>query len=147
MPELITVQSMAGDIIVDKEKMPEKKNIHPAGFGNWSSIQHAETIKYGYIIPHDAEAGLYSQSIDMDELSRACGMIPAKHIFILGCCFSGVAALTSRAAPRTGTKLDYDAYLREATERSARKILTAGASDEFAADSGLCPGILRSLRH
>jgi uncharacterized caspase-like protein len=113
-----------------------------AGHGTtWSSIQDAETIKYGYIIPHDAEAGLYSQYIDMDELRRACGMIPAKHILvILDCCFSGVAALTSRAAPRTGTELDYDAYLREATERSARQILTAGASDEFAADSGLCPG-------
>ncbi len=113
-----------------------------AGHGTtWSSIQDAETIKYGYIIPHDAEAGKYSQYIDMDELRRACGMIPAKHILIiLDCCFSGVAALTSRAAPRTGTELDYDAYLREATERSARQILTAGASDEFAADSGLCPG-------
>ncbi len=97
--------------------------------------------KRGYLIPHDAKAGRYADYIDMSELRDACGWISAKHILlILDCCFSGVAAITARAAPTAEQRVITDAYLQEITRRSAWQVLTAGASDELAADSGDRPG-------
>lgn len=97
--------------------------------------------KRGYLIPHDAKAGKYADYIDMSELRDACGWIKAKHILlILDCCFSGVAAITSRAAPSIDQRVMTDRYLQEITRRSAWQVLTAGASDELAADSGNRPG-------
>ncbi len=97
--------------------------------------------KRGYLIPHDAKAGKYADYIDMSELRDACGWIKAKHILlILDCCFSGVAAITSRAAPTMDQRVITDRYLQEITRRSAWQVLTAGASDELAADSGNRPG-------
>ncbi len=95
----------------------------------------------GYLVPVDAESGFYADYIEVRELAFACGAMPAKHIlFILDCCFSGVAAVAARAEPRrTPNQLD-DRYLRRITERHAWQILTAGNKDELVADSGLRAG-------
>lgn len=98
-------------------------------------------FKRGYIIPQNGEAGKYSTYIDMEEIRDACNWIPAKHILIiLDCCFSGIAAVTSRSTPTTSPTVMNDAYLKRITERQARQVLTAGASDEVVADSGSRPG-------
>jgi hypothetical protein len=96
---------------------------------------------YGYLIPQDARDGKYYTYLDMEELRRACGLIAAKHIlFILDCCFSGIAAVTARSmGPDRPTIVD-DTYLQSVTKRRAWQVLTAGASDELAADSGSRPG-------
>ncbi len=95
----------------------------------------------GYLIPQDAEQSKYADYVDMAELRGACEWIKAKHIFIiLDCCFSGVAAIASRAAPQLPPRVLTDVYLQRITEQSAWQILTAGASDELAADSGTRPG-------
>jgi hypothetical protein len=95
----------------------------------------------GYLIPQNAKADQYSTYIDMDELRDACGFIPAKHILIiLDCCFSGVAAVTTRAVPAQIPLVFTDSYLKQITQRPAWQVLTAGASDELVADSGSRPG-------
>ena len=95
----------------------------------------------GYLIPQDAEQSKYADYVDMAELRGACEWIKAKHIFIvLDCCFSGVAAIASRAAPQLPPRVLTDVYLQRITEQGAWQILTAGASDELAADSGTRPG-------
>ncbi len=95
----------------------------------------------GYLIPYGAQYGKYADYVDMSELHGACEWIKAKHILIiLDCCFSGVAAVASRAAPPIPPKLLTDVYLQRITEQNAWQILTAGASDELAADSGTRPG-------
>jgi formylglycine-generating enzyme required for sulfatase activity len=95
----------------------------------------------GYLIPYGARQDRYADYVDMSELQDACRWIPAKHILIiLDCCFSGVAAITARAVPPAPPQLLNDVFVKRITERPAWQILTAGASDEFAADSGARPG-------
>ncbi len=109
--------------------------------GHGTTRESGQGEKRGYLIPHDAKAGKYAEYVDMSELRDACGWITAKHILlILDCCFSGVAAITSRSVPTTAQQTINDAYLREITQRGAWQVLTAGASDELAADSGARPG-------
>ena len=135
------------DTLMDwlRDKLPAQigKNdrlvIFFAGHGTTRESGRGE--KRGYLIPHDAQAGKYADYIDMTELRDACGWIRAKHILlVLDCCFSGVAAIASRAAPPVEQRVMTDAYLQEITRRSAWQVLTAGASDELAADSGSRPG-------
>jgi len=98
-------------------------------------------FKEGYIIPYDGRAGKYYSYIEMEDVRKACDWIPAKHILlILDCCFSGVAAITSRSTFQQGPEAINDAYLTRITQRGARQIMTAGASDELVADSGSRPG-------
>ncbi len=109
--------------------------------GHGATRESGRGEKRGYLIPHDAQAGKYADYLDMTELRDACGWIRAKHILlVLDCCFSGVAAITARSAPPEQQRTITDAYLAEITRRSAWQVLTAGASDELAADSGSRPG-------
>jgi formylglycine-generating enzyme len=95
----------------------------------------------GYLIPQDAKAEQYHTYIDMTEVSDACGFIRAKHIFlILDCCFSGVVAVARAVSPPASPESITNAYLREITQRPAWQVLTAGAEDQLAADSGSRPG-------
>jgi uncharacterized caspase-like protein len=95
----------------------------------------------GYLIPYGARQGKFSGYVDMDELRKACQVISAKHVLIvLDCCFSGVAAVASRATPKTPPTLLNDAYLKRITAQSAWQILTAGDMDDLVADSGMRPG-------
>ena len=62
-------------------------------------------------------------------------------LFILDCCFSGVAATTARATPAwLASESIGDSYLRRITGKKAWQVLTAGDSDDLAADSGFRPG-------
>lgn len=95
----------------------------------------------GYLIPQDARQGYYSDYIKMSEIRETCGYILAKHILIiLDCCFSGVAAVRSMVSPASSPHILTDAYIKHITERKAWQIMTAGAKDELAADSGTRPG-------
>lgn len=95
------------------------------------------TIQQGFLIPQDAKKGLFADYIDMSTLHNACNYINAKHIlFVLDCCFSGVAALGTRSEPGLSPQTVTAPYLRRITERKAWQILTAGDKDDKAADSG-----------
>lgn len=99
--------------------------------------------RIGYIVPQDARKDTLIDHIDMDELRKACDRIPAKHILIiLDCCFSGVAAITSRirGRPEESPKQLTDVYLRKLTEKKAYQIMTAGDVDQPIRDSGNIPG-------
>jgi hypothetical protein len=111
-------------------------------FAGHGTTQHstAGNIR-GYIIPQDARRGHYGDYIDMAELREACGYIPAKHVLIiLDCCFSGVAAIGSKAVPSPPPMVLTDAYLQRITRRKAWQMLAAGDQDDLAADSGMRPG-------
>src|SRR5215510_7091743 len=94
--------------------------------GHGATRELAQGGRRGYLIPHDAEPAKYAGYVDMQELSNACGLIPAKHIFIiLDCCFSGVAAIASRAGtPSLPERIINDAYLKKITDKRAWQILT-----------------------
>jgi formylglycine-generating enzyme required for sulfatase activity len=125
-----------------RDKLPEgtQKNDRVIFFFAGHGVTQA-TIqggKRGYLAPYDAEKGEYANYIEMWELLQACSTIAAKHILIiLDCCFSGVAAVSARAAPRPTPKEITDPYLRRITEKDTWQILTAGDSDDMVADSSL----------
>lgn len=95
----------------------------------------------GFVVPYGAQFGRFGDYLAMEEFRESFYFIPARHIFlILDCCFSGVAALRTRASLPKLPEVLSDAYLRKIVQRSAWQILTAGASDERVADSGLRRG-------
>ncbi|MCD6326580.1 SUMF1/EgtB/PvdO family nonheme iron enzyme [bacterium] len=79
----------------------------------------------GYLIPFDGNLEkLHSSCISMEEINEAASVICAKHtLFVLDCCFSGMAGLRPRACiiPRPLDKALADPCVR---------IITAGKSDE-----------------
>ncbi len=84
----------------------------------------------GYLVPVGGRRdplGEYQWSslISMDKMKQVSLCIPAKHVlFILDCCFGGLAA--ERVAPSLAAGLS----------RRARQLLTAGGKDETVQDSG-----------
>lgn len=108
-----------------------------AGHGVTQSGPH--NSKRGYLVPYNSST--YADYIDMEELRQACSLMKAKHILLLlDCCFSGVAAVMTRSTLTIPTQLVNDTFLAEVTRRGAWQILTAGAEDQQAADSGKRPG-------
>ena len=109
--------------------------------GHGTSQESHQGVTRGYLVPHGARKDWYADYIDMAELHKACTQVPAKHILIiLDCCFSGVNAVASRATPASPPDVVDDAYLKRIASRRTWQILTAGDSDDLAADSGTRPG-------
>ena len=140
-------QEASGEAILSwlREELPDKTgpNDRVVFFfaGHGTSQESHQGITRGYLVPHGARKDRYADYIDMSELHKACTLIPAKHILIvLDCCFSGVNAVASRAAPSSSPGPVDDAYLKRVSDRVTWQILTAGDSDDLAADSGTRPG-------
>ena len=84
----------------------------------------------GYLVPTDGRANpdgtpVWGSLISMNDLEDVSEAIPAKHVlFVLDCCFSGLAIDRSplRVAPGLSGR--------------ARQVLTAGAADQAVLDSG-----------
>jgi formylglycine-generating enzyme required for sulfatase activity len=110
-----------------------------AGHGTTRASSRGQ--QYGYLIPQDAKEGRYADYVDMDELRTACDLISAKHILVLlDCCFSGIAAVTVRGTLSPSPQILDTAYMQRITQRKAWQVLTAGATDDLALDSGSRPG-------
>jgi hypothetical protein len=107
-------------------------------------VSEEKNIKYGYIIPHDAKPRdkkgdyPYYDYIEMSEIIKACGLMDAKHIFIiLDSCFSGLAAIKGESI--SIDKID-ETYIEKITRKKAWQVLTAGGADEFVMESGFYSG-------
>jgi TPR repeat protein len=114
--------------------------------------------KIGFLIPCDARVDLnqldnpapFLQScISMDELNKTARAIPAKHVlFLVDCCYSGMAADQSRdLRPSTVNPV----YLRKMLNFPVRQIITAGSSGEVVMEnpswghSAFCSKLLEAL--
>lgn len=118
------IESVVEDHLTDPNHVgkDDRLLIYYAGHG----ITRARTAmgNVGYIAPYDAEQGLWSTFIEMDEFIRQTAFMPAKHVlFLLDACFSGLALMRGSSDP-------YDEFLR----RSARQIITAGTADQMISD-------------
>lgn len=111
-------------------------------FAGHGTTAGREPYQMGYLIPSDAKRDRLADYIDMDEIKKACWNAQSKHIlFILDCCFSGVAAVTGRAALPIPEAVRTDTYFKKLMEKGAWQVMTAGDKDELAADgSGSRPG-------
>jgi len=98
-----------------------------AGHGQRRRVQRGKRKSdyRGYLVPYDGNLQkIHSTCISMEEIKEAASVICAKHtLFILDCCFSGLAGLRPRAAiaPRPKLKALSDPCVR---------IIAAGKSDE-----------------
>lgn len=121
------VESVIEDHLTDPNRVGQDDRllIYYAGHG----ITRARTSmgNIGYIAPFDAEAGLWSTFIEMDEFIRQAAFMPAKHVlFLLDACFSGLALMRGFE----GSNESQEEFLR----RPARQIITAGTADQMIAD-------------
>ena len=91
--------------------------------GHGGTDEGRDGQKSGYIIPVDCpEKGFYVNAISMGKIREATDLIKAKHIlYIMDCCYSGVALIT----PRTGYK-----FITDLTRDPCIYIITAGKSGE-----------------
>jgi len=84
----------------------------------------------GYLVPVDARAGSggdheWSSLLSMNHLEDVSEAIPAKHVlFILDCCFGGLAVKRSPAPIAAGLS------------NRARQVITAGNADQAVLDAG-----------
>jgi len=98
-----------------------------AGHGQRRRVRkgHRKSDYRGYLIPYDGDLDrMHSTCISVEEIKEAASVLCAKHtLFILDCCFSGMAGLRPRAAisPKP---------LSVALSDPCVRILTAGKSDE-----------------
>lgn len=96
-------------------------------------------LETGFIVPVNSDFGKneqWSEYIEMEELLKNIGKLPARHILVvLDSCFSGFALGGSvesfRSAPR---------YQQDLAARVSRKVITSAHLDQLAQDSGSLPG-------
>ncbi|MBI5929462.1 MAG: caspase family protein [Chloroflexi bacterium] len=139
------IESVVEDHLTDPNRVgkDDRLLIYYAGHG----ITRARTTmgSVGYIAPYDAEQGLWSTFIEMDEFIKQAAFMSAKHVlFLLDACFSGLALMRGQ-----GSNEPHEEFLR----RSARQIITAGTADQMISDRLLGEGhsiftyfLLRGLR-
>ena len=97
---------------------------------------HGTTIgnefnQLGYLLPHDAKIGsqreTYSTGIPMDDIQRISRALRPKHVlFLMDACYGGLA--NARAAKSS-------VFVRDALDRNARQLITAGSADEEVVES------------
>jgi len=97
--------------------------------------RQGQEIKYGFIIPYDAQKSKYSSYLGMETVVDGCRDCPAKHtLLILDCCYSGYAAM--RGAEITKPEKATDPYLARITAQTAIQVLAAGEENQPVNDSG-----------
>ena len=99
---------------------------------------HGTTIgnefnQLGYLLPHDAKIGsqreTYSTAIPMDDIQRISRALRPKHVlFLMDACYGGLA--NTRAAKSS-------VFVRNALDRNARQLITAGSADEEVVESAV----------
>jgi hypothetical protein len=95
------------------------------------------TLETGYLAPVEARGfDQYSDLVNMEELLRRLGMLPARHILVvLDACHSGMA-LGSAVSQYRST----ESYLHKLAASRSRRVLTSASRDQLALDTGPIPG-------
>jgi len=98
-----------------------------AGHGQRRRVRkgHRNSDWRGYLVPFDGDLEkIHSSCISVEEIKEAASVICAKHtLFVLDCCFSGLAGLRPRSAIPPKPR-------HQALRDPCVRILTAGKSDE-----------------
>lgn len=90
-----------------------------------------EFSQLGFLLPHDAKMGsqseTYSTGIPMDVIQQVSRNLRPKHVlFLMDACYGGLA--NTRSGPT-------NVFVRNALERKARQLITAGSADEEVVES------------
>ena len=98
--------------------------------GHGTQIDLPAGGEMGYLVPVDGQVAtksdLYSSCISMEEIKNVSKQVPAKHIlFLVDACYSGLAAITSRALSREASR-----YFEKLSSARAREVITAGGRGE-----------------
>src|SRR5262249_5389181 len=91
----------------------------------------------GYLVPVEARgAEVFSEFVDMEQLLRKIGMLPAHHILVvLDACHSGMALGSSMVQYRSG-----GTFVSRLAAHRSRRVITSARRGEPALDSGPVPG-------
>jgi hypothetical protein len=95
------------------------------------------TIETGYLAPVEARGfDQYSDLVNMEELLRRIGVLPARHILVvLDTCHSGMALGAAVTHYRS-----MDSYVNKLAGNRSRRVITSARRDEPALDTGPVPG-------
>lgn len=123
------------DVITGKDRLL----VYYSGHGDIrpGKDQQQRPLEESYLIPCDAEPGIYSTYLKMDSITDNCIRCKAKHVLlILDSCFSGAAFIVARSSGEKPKKIT-DEYLRRIS--NMRTIQAVAATDKVqpALDSGL----------
>jgi hypothetical protein len=135
-------------LIVDDDQLPNKINFDDRllFFFSGHGITHThkgDGSKTGYLIPSDGEIGKWSSMVEFNDLVQKCiNMINVKHVlFLLDCCFSGIASLRSIPTDNTPIPLmPTDEFVLSCTSKKARQIIAAGLADQPVLDDSIFKG-------
>ena len=130
------------DQLADKIDFDDRLLVFFAGHGT-THINKAGGQKTGYLLLSESEIGKWSSMIEFNDLTQKCtNMINVKHIlFLLDCCFSGIASL--RTIPTDDTPIPLmptDEFVLSCTSKKARQIITAGLADQLVLDQSVFSG-------
>jgi hypothetical protein len=94
-------------------------------------------VETGYIAPVEARGPQqFSDHINMEELLRTSGRLPARHILVvLDACHSGIALGSTVSQYRS-----VGSYVNRLTRNFSRRVITSARRDEPALDGGPVPG-------
>jgi uncharacterized protein len=95
------------------------------------------TVETGYLAPIEARgADVFGDLINMEELLRKIGRLPARHILVmLDACHSGMALGSAMSQYRS-----MDSFVHRLVRNMSRRVITSARRDEPALDSGPIPG-------
>lgn len=98
---------------------------------------HDVEVETGYLAPVEARGrDRFSDLINMEELLRTIGLLPARHVLVvLDACHSGMALGSSVTRYRS-----WEPYAHRLTQKRSRRVITSARCDELALDSGPIPG-------
>lgn len=128
------ILEVLGDRMADPARVAEEDRLLVFYAGHGATRRLAGGRALGYIVPADADRDrLQAQAISMTQFADIDEAVPAKHVlYLMDACYGGMALLRGGA----GGAPDSRNFLREATRRRARQMLTAGGADELVADGG-----------
>jgi hypothetical protein len=135
-------------LLVDDDQLPNKIDFNDRllVFFSGHCITHAnkrDGSKTGYLIPSDGEKGKWNSMIEFNDLVQKCvNMINVKHVlFLMDCCFSGIASLRSMPTDSTPIPLmPIDEFVLSCTSKKAIQIIAAGQADQLVLDDSIFEG-------
>jgi TPR repeat protein len=135
------INTLIDDDLRSKLKAEDDLVIFFAGHGTTRKDKVGDTTQsVGFIVPYEARAPgaeeHWSDYLNIEELLRNIGSLPAAHILVIfDSCHSGMAMGNRFVTSRADTR-----FQRDMLAKISRKVIASAEGDQLAADTGPLPG-------
>jgi hypothetical protein len=132
-------------LLIDDENLPSKVQkedrilVFFAGHGISIPNKRNNSIS-GFIVPYDGDIKKITSLIDFNDfVKKSIDNLLAKHVvFLLDCCFSGIAAVRSIPTDRPPIPaMPINDYLQTCTSKRTIQVIAAGGTDELVLDQNI----------